>query len=153
MRAMLLIAALLLASQAAAQIASYDIVDGAIPAPLTDAPGDPSKGRALFIDREGAHCLLCHRVSSLDEPFQGTVGPDLSDYGTVIDEAVTRLRLIDATLLNPDTVMPAYHRIEALREVQTRYRGRPILSAKDIEDVLAYLKTLLPDERPTGVRE
>ncbi|MEM7497718.1 MAG: sulfur oxidation c-type cytochrome SoxX [Pseudomonadota bacterium] len=145
MRAMLIAAAL--ATPAAAQVADYRIVDGAIPEPLTDVPGDPARGAAIFADREGAHCLLCHGVDSLDAPFQGDLGPDLSGYGAVMDKEVTRLRLVDATRLNPDTIMPAYHRIERLREVQARYRGRPVLSAQEIEDVIAYLDSLRPDSR------
>lgn len=134
-----------LASPAAAQVADYRVIDGAIPEPLTDAPGDPTRGAAIFADREGARCLLCHVVDSLEAPFQGDLGPDLSGYGDYMDGGVTRLRLVDATRLNPDTIMPAYHRVEGLREVQARFRGRPVLTAQDIEDVIAYLNTLTID--------
>lgn len=150
MRAILVAA--VIASPAAAQVADYTVSDGAIPVPLTDRPGDPARGAAIFVDREGAHCLLCHAVDSLDAPFQGDLGPDLTGYGDIMDEGLTRLRLVDATRLNPETVMPAYHRIDGLREVQSRYRGRPVLTAQEIEDMIAYLRTLR-DDNPNSGRE
>ena len=58
------------------------IVGDSIPEPLTDTPGDAVRGQTVFTEREQGHCVLCHQVSSLDAPFQGDVGPDLSDVGT-----------------------------------------------------------------------
>lgn len=110
--------------------------------PISDRPGNPVAGRAAFVDRASGHCLLCHRVAGLDEPFQGNLGPDLSDFGRRMDLALTRLRLVDATRLNPQTVMPAYYRSEGLTQVAPEYRGRPVLSAQQIEDILAFLATL-----------
>ncbi|MGF1474107.1 MAG: sulfur oxidation c-type cytochrome SoxX [Geminicoccaceae bacterium] len=134
------------AAGAPGDVAEYQIVDGGITAPLTDQPGDPDAGREAFIDRDGGHCLLCHAVSSLDEPFQGTLGPDLSDFGSRMDLAETRLRLVDATELNPETVMPAYHRTRGLRQVQTMFQGKPVLSAQAVENILSYLTTLKTED-------
>ena len=53
-----------------------------------------------------------------------------------------RLRLVDPKALNPDTIMPAYHRVEGFHRVHERYGGKPILTAQQIEDVVAYLLTL-----------
>ena len=122
------------------------IVDGGIPEPLITRPGDPLAGRAAFVDRDGAHCLLCHRVTQLDAPFQGTLGPDLSRYGDTMDIARARLQLVDATRLNPNTVMPAYYRTRGLRQVAKAYRGQPVLTAQQIEDILAFLATLTAQE-------
>jgi len=110
--------------------------------PLTGLPGDPQRGRVVVLDRDRGHCLLCHRIAQLDEGFQGTIGPSLSDVGRRLDAATLRARLVDPTRLNPDTVMPAYYRVEGLRQVAVAYRGRPILTAQEVEDVVAFLATL-----------
>ncbi len=110
--------------------------------PLTHQPGDSENGREVVIDRDRGHCLLCHQIAQLEEGFQGTIGPPLSDIGRRLDAALLRERLVDPTRLNPDTVMPAYHRIDNLRQVAREYAGQPILDAQEIEDVVAYLQTL-----------
>lgn len=114
----------------------------AIAAPLTRVPGDPARGRAVFLDTERGHCLRCHRVAALEAPFQGTVGPDLSRVGDRLNPAQLRLRLVDMSVLNPDTVMPPYHRTHDLHQVAEAYRGKPVLAAQDIEDLIAYLLSL-----------
>jgi L-cysteine S-thiosulfotransferase len=38
--------------------------------------------------------------------------------------------------------MPSYHRTEGLERVGANWRDKPILSAEQIEDVVAYLGTL-----------
>ena len=114
---------------------------GAMP-PLAEQPGDPRRGRAVVLDRDRGHCLLCHRIDQLDEGFQGTIGPPLSDVGRRLAPAELRARIVDPTRLNPATVMPAYHRVDGLRQVADEYRGRPILTAREVEDVVAFLATL-----------
>jgi sulfur-oxidizing protein SoxX len=116
--------------------------------PLTDVPGDPGRGRAVVLDRDRGHCLLCHRIDQVDESFQGTIGPSLSKVGERLDEDTLRARLVDPTRLNPDTVMPAYYRVEGLRQVANAWRGRPILTAQEVEDVVAFLRTLTSDVSP-----
>ena len=110
--------------------------------PLTANRGDPQRGREAVIDRDRGHCLLCHRIAQLDEGFQGNIGPPLSDVGRRLGAAQLRERLVDPTRLDPATVMPAYFRVADLRQVADDYEGRPILSAQEIEDVVAYLQTL-----------
>ena len=112
--------------------------------PLTREPGDPGRGRAVVLDRERGHCLLCHRIEQLDEGFQGTIGPPLSQVGERLSARELRARVVDPTQLNPTTVMPAYHRVEGLRQVAEAYRGQPILTAREVEDVVAFLTTLTP---------
>lgn len=129
----------------------------ALPA-LTEQPGDPRRGREVVLDRERGHCLLCHRIAQLDEGFQGTIGPPLSDVGRRFGPGELRERLVDPTRLNPATVMPAYHRVDGLRQVADAYRGRPILTAREVEDVVAFLATLTdPDgsgvDVGTGARD
>ncbi len=111
-------------------------------APLTEVPGDAERGRVAFLDRDAGHCLLCHQVAQVDEPFQGNLGPDLSDVGSRFSAVELRERLIDPTLINPETAMPAYYRTTGLRQVGTAYVGRPILNAQQIEDVVAFISTL-----------
>ena len=57
-------------------------------------------------------------------------------------EGQLRLRIVDASRLNPDTIMPPYYRVDGLDRVAPGFRGKPILTAEQIEDVVAYLMTL-----------
>ena len=119
----------------------YRVVDGEIPEPLTGRPGDPARGRAIAAGREG-NCLACHRMPIPEEEFHGDVGPDLAQVGDRLSEGQLRLRLVDPKRVKEDTVMPAFHVVDRLERVAQRYRGRPILGAQQVEDVVAYLKTL-----------
>jgi sulfur-oxidizing protein SoxX len=137
--------AMLLASTGAVaqeELRPYRIVGDAIPASLTGAAGDPVRGRAVVIDRRLGACLLCHTGPFAEEKFQGTLAPDLSGAGSRWSEGQLRLRLVDPTRLNPDTIMPAYYRVEGLTRVGRAWRGKPILTAEQIEDVVAFLVTL-----------
>jgi sulfur-oxidizing protein SoxX len=134
---------LLFAGLAHAQepLAPYEIVGEAIPKPLTGSPGDPSRGRAIVAKREST-CLLCHAAPLPEERFQGNLAPDLKGSGARWSAAELRLRLVDATRLNPATIMPSYYRLDGLNRVAPSYRGKPVLTAQQIEDVVAYLTTL-----------
>lgn len=123
----------------------YTIVGDAIPAPLGGLAGDAARGEAVVRDRERGNCLICHQGADASEPFQGTIGPSLAGVGARLSPGQIRLRMVDGAVLNPDTVMPPYFRVEGLRDVAPAYRGKPALSAQEIEDVVAYLATL---ERP-----
>ena len=118
------------------------IVGDAIPASLTGVAGDPDQGRATFVEREGGHCVLCHVVVSLDAPFQGDLGPALSDIGARLSPGQIRLRIVDASQLNAETVMSPYYRIHGINQVADGQAGRPVLSSKQIEDLVAYLALL-----------
>lgn len=118
------------------------VVGDAIPAALTATPGDAVRGRAVVLDRANGNCLICHRVPEPAEPFQGEIGPDLAGVGKRLNPAQLRLRLVDGSRLNPATVMPPYYRVEGLTRVDPRYRGKPALTAQEIEDAVAYLATL-----------
>jgi sulfur-oxidizing protein SoxX len=136
--------AALLASTAVAreELRLYAIAGDAIPASLTGATGDPARGRTVVIDRRLGACLLCHTGPFAEEKFQGTLAPDLSGAGSRWSEGQLRLRLVDPTRLNADTIMPAYYRVEGLTRVGLAWRGKPILTAEEIEDVIAFLATL-----------
>lgn len=124
------------------ELRSYTIAGDAIPASLTGAAGDPVRGRAIVLDRRLGTCLLCHTGPFAEEKFQGTLAPDLSGAGSRWSEGQLRLRLVDPTRLNPDTIMPAYYRVEGLTRVGPTWLGKPILTAGQIEDVIAFLVTL-----------
>ena len=131
-------------SGAAAQEAlrPYAIVGDAIPVSLTGAPGSAERGRAIVGNRQLGLCLLCHSGPFPEERFQGEVAPDLRGAGSRWDEGQLRLRIVDSNHLNPASIMPPYYRVEGLQRVAPNFRGKPVLSAEQIEDVLAYLKTL-----------
>jgi sulfur-oxidizing protein SoxX len=123
-------------------VTSYIIVGDAIPQPLTDVPADPVRGRRIVFDRRVGNCLICHRVPDTSQRFQGDVGPDLSGVGRRLTPGQIRLHIVDQRRLNPASVMPPYHRIDGLRLVAPEYAGKPVLTAREIEDVVAYLASL-----------
>jgi sulfur-oxidizing protein SoxX len=122
--------------------AAYEVVGDAIPQPLTATPGDPTRGRAIVASRQTGLCLLCHVGPLPEERFQGTVATSLAGAGSRWSAGQLRLRLVDPRRLNPDTVMPAFHRTDGLRRVGPAWQGRPILDAQQVEDVVAFLQTL-----------
>ena len=136
-------AALLALPPAAAQEAlrPYTIVGDAIPTSLTGAAGDPARGRAIVANRQVGLCLLCHTGPFPEVRLQGTLAPGLQGAGSRSSAGQLRLRLVDAGRLNPATIMPPYYRIEGLARVASAYRGKPILTAEQIEDVVAFLAT------------
>ena len=117
------------------------LAEDAIPEPLAGARGDPARGRALVADRQVGLCLLCHSGPFPEERFHGNLAPDLRSAAR-LSEGQIRHRLVDPTLANPETIMPAYYRTEGLAQVAPAYRGKPILNAQQIEDIVAYLLTL-----------
>jgi sulfur-oxidizing protein SoxX len=87
-------------------------------------------------------CLLCHSGPFPEERFQGDLSPDLKRTGARWSEGELRLRMVDAARLNPATIMPAFYRVDGLNRVGPSWRGKPILTAEQIEDVVAFLATL-----------
>ncbi len=122
--------------------AAFRIEGDAIPEPLGGLRGDAARGRATVIDREVGNCLICHAVPDPSQAFQGELGPPLQGVGSRLSDGQLRLRIVDQTRLNPETIMPPYHRVAGLTNVAARYRGKPALSAQEVEDVVAYLASL-----------
>ena len=116
--------------------------DDAIPDSLTGVKGDPARGRAIVANRQVGLCLLCHSGPFPEERFQGNLAPDLKGAGSRWSEGQLRLKIVDSGRNNPATIMPAYHRTEGLVRVAPAWRGKPVLGAEQIEDVVAYLITL-----------
>jgi sulfur-oxidizing protein SoxX len=140
--ATLLLALLFGPAQASTILAPFNVVGDAIPAPLTALPGDVARGRTLIANRQLGLCLLCHTGPFPEERFQGNLGPNLGGAGARWSEGQLRLRIVDASRLNPATIMPSYYRIEGLNHVNAAWQSRPILNAQQIEDVVAFLRTL-----------
>ena len=125
----------------AGALRTYAIVGDAIPRSLTGEPGDVTRGRALVVDRANT-CILCHNGPFPELKFQGNLAPGLGGAGGRWSEGQLRLRLVDASRLNPATIMPSYYRVDGLDRVGPAWRDKPILSAEQIEDMVAYLASL-----------
>jgi sulfur-oxidizing protein SoxX len=120
----------------------YAVVGDAIPKPLADKAGDAARGRAIVANRSVGLCLLCHSGPIPEERFQGTLAPSLAGAGGRWSVAQLRLRIVDGARLNPDTIMPPYYRTTGLQRVAKSFESKTILTAEQIEDVVAYLATL-----------
>ena len=111
--------------------------------PLTEIAGDPDRGRLLVIAADKGNCLACHKMPIPEEIFHGDIGPDLSRVATRLNEAELRLRIVDQKQINPETIMPGYYRDpEKLNLVAHEYSGQTLLTAQQVEDIVAYLMTL-----------
>ncbi len=147
-------AAGLVAGMAAAEdVAPGEVVyeDGAILASLTGVPGDPEAGRAVMSSRGLGNCVACHEVSALaDVPFHGEIGPMLDGAGGRWSEAELRGIVANAKIMFPDSMMPAFYKTDGFTRPGDAFTGKamdpetfgPLLSAQQIEDVVAYLVTL-----------
>jgi L-cysteine S-thiosulfotransferase len=120
----------------------YTVIGDAIPDSLTGAKGDAERGRTIVVNRQVGLCLLCHSGPFPEEKFQGTLAPDLKGAGSRSSEGQLRLRIVDASRLKADTIMPSYYRIDGLKRVAPAFQGKPVLTAEQIEDVVAYLATM-----------
>lgn len=143
MRAAVIVTMLLMAAGCASTsvLVPYLVQGDGISAPLSNATPDSARGRALLVSRE-SNCTLCHAAPETGERFFGTVGPPLSGVGKRLTAAQMRLRIVDPLFFNKESIMPAYYRVDGLNRVAETYRGKPVLNAEQIEDVIAYLLTL-----------
>jgi L-cysteine S-thiosulfotransferase len=121
---------------------SYTVEGDSIPLSLTGRAGEAGRGENLVANRQTSLCLLCHQ-GPLPEPHaQGTLAPDLRGAGKRLSGGQIRLRIVDMARLNPSTIMPSYYRISDHERVAAAWRGKPVLSADEIEDIVAFLVTL-----------
>lgn len=127
---------------AAAQAVAWQATGDGIAQPLTTQAGDAARGRAIVANRQVGLCLLCHSGPIPEERFQGNLAPPLDGAGQRYTAAQLRLRLADSRRLNPDTLMPPYHHTGGLTQVGRAFSGQPVLTAQQVEDVVAYLVTL-----------
>jgi L-cysteine S-thiosulfotransferase len=137
-----LVVALLAAAAGAVTLKAYTIVGDTIPEPLGWRPGDAEKGRFIALDMDLGNCLACHSIPIPEEPFHGTIGPNLRGIGARMTAGQLRLRIVDPKRLKPDTPMPAYYRVDGLTRVRADRLGKPILDGQEIEDLIAFLLTM-----------
>ncbi|RTM14323.1 MAG: sulfur oxidation c-type cytochrome SoxX [Bradyrhizobiaceae bacterium] len=120
-----------------------DVVNDSLPKSLTGAPGDAAAGKKVFLTRTLGNCLACHQVTSLkSEEFHGEFGPSLDGVAGRYSEAQLRLIVADPKRIFTNTVMPAFFRNDGLSRVRPQFVGKSILTAAQVEDVIAFLKTL-----------
>lgn len=140
-------------SIAFAQTAPNDVTFGdygQIDASLSNMVGDPAAGLEIMVARGKGNCIACHQVTALEEyPFHGEVGPSLDGVGDRWEEADLRGIVANAKMTFPDTIMPAFYKTQGFIRPGNGYTGKaaegelaPILTAQEIEDVVAYLMTL-----------
>jgi L-cysteine S-thiosulfotransferase len=134
---------LLVGSAHAQQPIKLDVVNDSLPKSLTGATGDAAAGKKVFLTRTLGNCLACHQVTSLkSEEFHGEFGPSLDGVAGRYNEAQLRLIVADPKRIFTGTVMPAFYRDDGLSRVRPEFVGKPILTAAQVEDVVAFLKTL-----------
>jgi L-cysteine S-thiosulfotransferase len=117
--------------------------------PPPDAPpaggpvtGDASAGAEIAASRRTGLCVLCHALPGVPAALAGTIGPDLAGVGARLTRAQLRERLVAPERFNPGSVMPSVSRTDGLARVAPARAGRPLLDARQLEDLLAYLETL-----------
>ncbi|HID45460.1 MAG TPA: sulfur oxidation c-type cytochrome SoxX [Chromatiaceae bacterium] len=121
----------------------WQVENHAIPAALGGLKGDPRRGRQIAIDRSKGNCLACHHLPVPEEEFHGTVGPPLEGVGLRLSAGQIRLRIVDEKQVNPMTIMPGFYRDPRYFDrVLDDYEGKTILTAQEVEDIVAYLLTL-----------
>jgi sulfur-oxidizing protein SoxX len=137
----LLAAATSVTPAAADALLRYRVAGDAIPERFAPEPGDAARGKEVVVGRD-SNCLLCHAVPDSGVRAMGDLGPPLAGVGARLTAGQLRLRLVDSSRLNPDSIMPAYYRVEGLNRVARELRGKPVLTAQQVEDAVAYLLTL-----------
>lgn len=115
--------------------------------PLTGRKGDAARGAVLMTQRQRSLCLLCHSGPFPDPHLHGTIAPDLAGVASRLTAGQIRLRIVDMKRLNPRSIMPSYYSIlgeirDSDSRVAAEWHGKPLLTAEEIEDLVAYLETL-----------
>ena len=124
----------------------YVIVDDvSIPKSLTGDAGDIKKGRSLAISRKKGNCLACHSMPIPEKQFHGETAPSLYGVGNRLSEGELRLQLVNSKVTNEDTMMPSFYRTHGFNRPLKKFIGKSVLSAQEIEHIIAYLKTLKTD--------
>ena len=129
-----------------AEVAPSDVTTseyGAVEVSLTGQPGDPENGAQVVMDRKLGNCLACHANSDMaDQPFHGEVGPVLDGVADRWSEAELRGMLVNSKNMFPGTIMPAFYVEAGYTRPKEDFVGKTILTAQQVEDVVAYLSTL-----------
>jgi len=135
--------ALFLSSPAsAAGLVEYQINNDAIATSLTGKVGDPVNGKKLAINRKKGNCLACHSMPIPKQAFHGNIGPSLKGISNRYSEGELRLRIVNPKVLNSETIMPAFYKADGFNRVMKKFAGKTIISAQEVEDIVAYLMML-----------
>lgn len=136
-----------LAAPAGAEDVVYTVVDGiAIPEPLSAAQPNADRGGVIYLDPKRGGCGACHRTASLpDQVAEGAAAPNLDGVAERYDAAELRLMIVNPRIRRPDSAMPAYFNVSAEIAAQDPEAPQPLLTAREVEDVIAFLQTLAPD--------
>ncbi len=130
----------------AAEVAPGDVSfdeNGGVSASITSVAGDPVAGKAAFINRKQGNCLACHiNDDASGQSFHGEVGPSLNGAASRWEEAQLRGIIVNSKLTFEGTIMPSFYRATNGARTMEKFAGKTILTAQQVEDVLAYLKTL-----------
>ena len=135
------VAGLISVSAQAAQTNGYVVSGDFIFGSLTGVPGDAANGKKVAINRKKGNCLACHEMPIPEQQFHGQTGAPLDGVADRLTEGEMRLRMVDAKQVNSDTMMPSFFTTNQHR-VLKKFQGKTILSAQEVEDVIAYLKTI-----------
>lgn len=132
---------------AAADATAPDMVkfeDGTVAASLTGAAGNAENGAKVFANRKQGNCLACHANSAMkNQSFHGEIGPSLDGVADRWEEPELRAILVNSKMvLGDETIMPSFYRLKNGVRTMKKFQGKTILTAEQVEDVLAYLKTL-----------
>jgi sulfur-oxidizing protein SoxX len=109
--------------------------------PVAAWAGNAERGKAIATASAEASCVLCHSIPGAAGPA-GNIGPSLAGVGARLAADDLKARIVDASRVNPKTVMPPYGRTQGLYQVAAQYRGKPLLTPEQIDDVVAFLLTL-----------
>ena len=125
--------------------------DGAVSVSLSGVAGDAANGRKIVGDKKQGNCVACHSVTELKEtvPFHGEIGPILDGAGDRWSEGELRGIVANAKIMFDESMMPSFYKTEGYIRPGNAYTGKAadetlttLLTAQQIEDVVAYLTTL-----------
>jgi sulfur-oxidizing protein SoxX len=136
------LALLLNSPTSVANLVKYQINNDAIATSLTGKAGDPVNGKKLAINRKKGNCLACHSMPIPEQAFHGNIGPDLKGISSQYSEGQLRLRMVNPKILNSETIMPAFYKADGFNRVMKKFAGKTIITAQEVEDIVAYLMTL-----------
>lgn len=121
----------------------WSLENGAIATSIGGKRGNAERGRQLSVERGKGNCIACHALPIPEAEFPGEIGPPLIGVGKRLTEGEIRLRVVDTKQVNPFSIMPGYYRNpKHFNKVKKKYRGKTLLSAQEIEDLVAYLVSL-----------
>ena len=137
----------------AAEVAPDDVVYGEygeVQTSLSGVAGDPAAGKEIMVARGKGNCIACHQVTALEEyPFHGEVGPSLDGLAERRTAEELRGIVANAKMTYEGTIMPAFYKVSGFTRPGNAFTGKaaegalsPLLTAQEIEDVVAYLQTL-----------